>query len=547
MEKSSPSPQPSLIKGEGEGTENSQDSSKMNEISTVSARAGMVGSFTFISRFFGLARDSFIAYLLGTKQAADAFYVAFRIPNLLRRLLAEGNLTISFVPVFTEVNQKNPEEAKRVASATTTLLFLILLFITVLGVVFSATFVQLIAHGFSENPEKFALAASLTRITFPYILLVSLAALAMGILNSLKIFSAPAAAPIFMNLGIIAGGFLLGRSYHNPSYGLAWGVLLGGLLQIAVQIPALLRVGYFPKISFDFSNAYVRRIFKLMLPALYGSAVNQLNLVVITYFASRLEGAVSYLWYADRVMEFPLGVFAVSFATVILPQLSQHAANKNLTQFKETYVSGLRMIWFVNIPAMVGLIALAQLIIAVLFQHGSFDAVSTQKTAWALQCFAIGLPFISGTRITASAFYSLFDSKSPVMAANLAVVVNLVVGLTLFQFFGHVGLAIGVSCGSLFNFLMHLYDFQKKHIRLNFLELFPFVVKTLLAALGMGLLLYLLQHFLGIYFWDKKGMKVLFLLILVASGAFAYAGFAWVLGVEELKTVLGLVRRKLKF
>src|SRR5262245_43305887 len=434
-----------------------------SEIIEVSGRAGTVGFLTFLSRIFGLARDTLIAYLLGAREAADAFYVAFRIPNLLRRLLAEGCLTISFVPVFTEYLKKDRAEAKRVADYTFTLLSLLLLVITVIGVVFAAFFVRFTAFGFTEHPDKFALTVMLTRVTFPYIFLVSLGALAMGILNSLKHFTTPAASPILLNVGIILGALLISRYTSQPSLGLAIGVLVGGVLQILLQVPPLVRLGFLPKIAWNPRHPGVKKIVGLMLPSIYGSAVYQLNLFAITFLASFLAtGAVSWLWYAYRVMEFPLGVFAISLATVILPQLSDHAADRNMNQLKKTFREGLQMIYFVNLPATVGLIVLAEAIVSVLFQHGNFSAHSTEMTAQALQCFAVGLPFVSGTRVTASAFYAVQDSKTPVKAANWAVFVNVLAGLILLKPLGHRGLALGVGIGSFFNFVFHITHFRKK-------------------------------------------------------------------------------------
>ncbi len=520
---------------------------KKSEISQVSSRAGLVGLLTFISRFFGLARDSFIAYLLGAKEASDAFYVAFRIPNLLRRLLAEGNLTISFVPIFSEAYKKDPQLAKKVASYTFTLLACILIVITLLGVVFSSVIVGLIASGFKSDPAKFELTVLLTRITFPYILLVSLGALAMGILNSLKRFGAPAAAPIFMNVGIILGAFLFGKHVAHPSIALALGVILGGLLQILIQVPSLYRLGFLPRIAWNPQNEYVKKIFKLMIPAIYGSAVYQLNVVASNFMASFLAtGAVTYLWYADRVMEFPLGVFAISFATVILPQLTGHALDKNPEQFKSTFLSGLRMIYFINIPAMVGLICLSHLIIAVLFQHGRFDAYATEQTAKALMVFAIGLPFVSGTRITASAFFALQDSKSPVKAANIAVVVNICVGALLFQPLGHLGLALGVSTASIFNFFAHMYDFQKKNGRLGFAQAWPAILRIIGASVFMGLILISVEYFAWNMIYQSKFSKLMSLIALVGLGTLSYAAAASLFKIEEFEMFKGLLKRRLK-
>ncbi len=517
------------------------------EIVEVSSRAGMVGFYTFLSRIFGLARDTLIAYLLGAKEAADAFYVAFRIPNLLRRLLAEGCLTISFIPVFSEYLKKDKKEAKRVADYTFTLLSLLLFVLTLLGVVFAAFFVKFTAFGFTQDPQKYALTVELTRITFPYIFLVSLGALAMGILNSLKHFSTPAASPILLNVGIILGAFLLRHHTSQPSIALAIGVIMGGTLQILLQIPALVKLGFLPKISWNPQHPGVVKILKLMLPSIYGSAVYQLNLFAITFMASFLHtGSVSYLWYADRVMEFPLGVFAISFATVILPQLSDHAADKNLKQFKASFLEGLRMIYFINFPATVGLIVLANLIIAVLFQHGNFSEHSTLMTSQTLQCFALGLPFVSGTRITSSAFYALQNSKSPVRAANLAVFANIAMGAILLMPLGHKGLALGVAFGSFANFIMQMVDFRKKMGILGLKKLMGEVLKMLAASLGMGMILYLLQPFMRGYFRDSTGGRLSALILLIVFGVGLYFILARILRLQETDHFLSILKRKFK-
>ncbi len=517
------------------------------EIVTVSKKAGMVGFYTFLSRIFGLGRDTLIAYLLGAKEAADAFYVAFRIPNLLRRLLAEGALTISFIPVFTEYLRKDKKEAKKIADYTFTLLTIILFVITVIGVVFAAFFVKMTAFGFTEDPQKYALTVQLTRITFPYIFLVSLGALAMGILNSLKHFSTPAAAPILLNVGIILTAFLLRHHVAQPSTALAIGVIVGGTMQILLQIPSLYKLGFLPRFAWNPKHPGVVKIVKLLIPSIYGSAVYQLNLFAITFMASFLStGSVSYLWYADRVMEFPLGVFAISFATVILPQLSDHAADKNMTKFKSAFMDGLRMIYFINLPATVGLIVLAELIISVLFQHGSFNAESTLFTARALQCFAIGLPFVSASRITSSAFYALQDSKTPVRAANIAVFANIAMGAILLKPFGHMGLAMGVAFGSFANFLLQMHDFRKKMGNLGLKKILPSFVKMLLASAGMGAALYWLQPLMRASLGPAVFARLFALILLILIGVGVYASLAKILRIGEVEHFTKLLQRRIK-
>ncbi len=507
-------------------------------------RAGMVGLVTLLSRFFGLARDSAIAYVLGTRAAADAFYVAFRIPNLLRRLLAEGNLTMSFVPVFTESMKRSKQEAKDVVDITFSLLLILLSIVTVAGVLGAAFFVRMTALGFSEDPQKFELTVLLTRITFPYIFFVSLGALAMGILNARKRFLTPAFSPVLLNVGIIAGAALLARYFSTPSIGIAWGVIVGGVLQLLIQIPSLVKEGFFPRLNFNWRHPAVRKIAKLMLPSIYGSAVYQINLLAITFMASYLPtGAVSYLWYADRVIEFPLGVFAISLATVVLPTLSEHAADRDFVKMKQAFRRALSTVWLVNIPAAVGLAVLAEPIIAVLFYRGGFTQESTRLTAQTLQCFAVGLPFVSATRITTSAFYAVQNSKKPVIAANIAVVVNILAGLALIGPLQHRGLALGVSLGSVANFLLHIWDYRKEVGGLGLRKMLGSVIKMAAAALLMAAALWLVQHY-----WDWTFAPFMersfYLAALIAAGSAVYGVAVLILKPEGAAELLRRFRRR---
>ena len=426
-------------------------------------RTGVVAFFTFISRITGLIRDAAIAYAFGTQASADIFYVAFRIPNLLRSLLAEGSLTQAFVPVFTQTLKDDPKEAKKVVDIAFTLLLFILTAVVLFGISSSSLLVSWVAWGFRDSPEKLDLTVSLTRIVFPYIGMVSLMALAMGVLNSLKRFAAPAFAPILLNIGLIAGALVLTRYVDPPVYALAIGALVGGLLQLFCQVPSLYKTGMLPRLRFNFRHPAIRQIGRLMLPSVYGSAVYQINVFAITFFASFLPvGAVSYLWYAGRIMEFPLGVFAIALSTAILPSFADAAVERNRAQFKETLLFGIEMIGFINIPAAVGLYVLATPITVLLLHRGAFDAASAAQTASALQAFAIGLPFISGVRILVSAYYALRASKIPAMMATAAVVANIVFCLLLRGPLGHVGLALATTLSSAVNviglaFLMHRY------------------------------------------------------------------------------------------
>jgi len=503
----------------------------------------VVSFFTLISRMTGLLRDVAIAHAFGTRLVADAFFVAFRIPNLFRRLFAEGALTVSFVPNFTESLKKDREEARHVVDASFTLMTVLLVAVSLLGILLAPWFVRLTAWGFSKVPEKFELTVFLTRVLFPYLLLVSLAGLAMGVLNSLKHFGAPAASSIFMNLGIIAGALFFVQWCEPPVLGLAIGALLGGVLQLGIHFPYLWKFGFWPKIRWDPSHPMIKKIITMMLPSAYGAAVYQFNVIVITFLASFLpSGSVSYLWYADRVMEFPLGIFAISVATTILPTLADHAADKNEESFKETFRFGLRLILLITLPAAAGLIVLAEPITRILFQHGAFNVASTQATSSALIAFAIGLPFIAGVRVTANAFYSLHDSKTPVKVANLSVVLNLILCLLLMVPFKHIGLALAISLSSVFNFLMHGIDLRKKIGRLGLKQIFPTVGKAVLASLIMAAVMVILVHRVPL---EGNFVKQVFaLLFFIAVGAGLYFSSCWALRMEEIQALWVILQKR---
>ncbi|MFB0520190.1 MAG: murein biosynthesis integral membrane protein MurJ, partial [Desulfatiglandales bacterium] len=330
----------------------------MNENELVTRAAGIVGIFTFVSRILGLVRDILIANFFGSGMVADAFFVAFRIPNLLRRLFAEGSFSVSFIPVFTEYLQnRSREEAFLLARAVLTFLVLIVTVVTILGIIFAPLIVRVIAPGFGGMGEKYALTVLLTRIMFPYIFLVSLLALFMGILNSLKHFAGPAIAPVFLNLSMIAALLFVSPYMRTPTVGLATGVIAGGILQLALQVPFLIKKGLSFAPDWNPGHPALKKIGVLMLPTIFGSAIYQINQLVGTLLASLLrEGSVSYLYYADRLVQFPLGVFGIAISTAVLPSLSREAANGDLERLKGTLSHALRLTMFITIPAMIGLI-----------------------------------------------------------------------------------------------------------------------------------------------------------------------------------------------
>lgn len=458
--------------------------------------AGVVGFATLLSRILGYVRDMVIAYFFGTADAADAFFVAFRIPNLFRRLFAEGSLTVAFIPIFTGcVVQESKESAYEFANKVFTLLSIILVVFSCLGIVFSPFIVKIMAWGFIDEKDKFELTVLLTRIMFPYIFFISLVALCMGILNSLKHFAAPALAPVLLNLTMILSVIILMPYFSQPILTLAIGVILGGFLQLALQIPFLKKKGVNLKCKFNFSHPGLKKLAKLMLPAVLGAAVYQINIIIITMIASFLPaGSVSYLYYSDRIFQFPLALFGIALATAILPAMSDQVAQNKGEELKDTLSHGLRLILFITIPAMVGLCVLRIPIVRILFQRGAFAADATLLTAQALFWFTMGLWAVAGVRVVVNVFYALQDVWTPVKVALLSILFNLVMCLVLMNSMKHAGLALAVSLSSMLNLMTLLLILRMRLGRLGIKKVVFSLVKILLSSVVMGIVVHLAYH-----------------------------------------------------
>ena len=512
-----------------------------SERKNVSRAAGTVGSLTFLSRILGLARDMVLAGLFGTGMAADAFFVAFRIPNLLRRLFAEGSLTIAFIPVFTEyITIKNKKEAFELARAALTILALILTVVTLLGVIFSPWIVRAQAFGFGDSGIKYNLTVFLTRITFPYIFLISIVAFFMGVLNSLRHFAAPAAAPVFLNVGIIGAAYIISPNCNEPIVGIAIGVLIGGVLQIGIQIPWLIEEGFRFLPLWRPCHAGVKKIGLLMLPAIFGSAIYQFNQFMGTLLASFLAGgSVSWLYYADRLVQFPLGVFAIAISTAALPSLSTQVAKRELDQFGDTLSHALRLVIFIALPSTVGLIVLGRPIIRLFFERGAFDAYSTAMTNQALIFYSLGLLAFSGIRVVVSAFYALQDTKTPVRIAFVAMLANLSLSLWLMGPLKHGGLALALSLASSLQFCL-LAFFLSRKVCLGILR--PVLVsalKSAAASTAMGVGIYYGHSLFSI--GDSSFDALVKLACSVVIGATIYFCLARLLGCRELASVCDMI------
>ncbi|HRR42144.1 MAG TPA: murein biosynthesis integral membrane protein MurJ [Syntrophales bacterium] len=509
--------------------------------------AGVVGLATGLSRVFGYIRDMVVAHFFGAGMATDAFFVAFRIPNLLRRLLAEGSLTVSFVPVFMEyLKRKSREDALELANVSFTLLSIILVVISVAGVLLSPLIVTIMAPGFMKTPDKYALTVFLTRLMFPYIFFISLVALCMGILNSLRHFAAPALSPVVLNISMIAAALTLRPFFPEPITALAVGVIIGGILQLALQFPFLLKLGVRLKPDFRFNHPGVRKVGLLMLPAVFGAAVYQINIFISTLIASFLPGgSVSYLYYADRVVELPLGIFGIAIGTASLPSLSAQVARGEIEAMKKTLTFSLRLILFIAIPAMIALVALREPIISVLFQRGEFDAQSTALTAQALFYYSLGLWAFSGIRVVVSAFYSFQDTKTPVYVGIVALVVNTVFSIILMFPLKHGGLALATSIATAVNMITLSVILKRRIGRFLDREFYRSVSLSTVASLIMWAGIASIELFLP---WNEGApfMEKLSVLSLeIAAGLAVFLVSSYMLKSSELAAALEILRHRL--
>ena len=515
--------------------------------------AGIVGIAVACSRVLGLVRELVLAALFG-KFATDIFYTAFRIPNLLRDLFAEGALSTAFITTFSKkIATEGDESAWRLANKMATLTTVFMSLVTLVGVVFSPQLVHLIAPGFA--PEKSALTIQLTQIMFPFILLVSLAALVMGMLNAKNVFGMPAMASSFFNLGSIVAGVSLGW-WMDPHFGprslvgLSIGTLIGGLLQLVVQFPSLKEAGF--RLNFDFAwrDEGVRQILILMGPAVIAASAVQVNVMINSNFASQIpgDGPVSWLMWAFRLMQLPLGIFGVAVGTVTLPVVSRFAAVHDLGGVRTTLSHGMRLAFVLTVPCAVGLIFFAEPIISLLFQRGQFTYESTLQTAAALQFYAIGLVAYSCIKVLAPAFYALNRRNLPMLVSFFSIATNYVLN-QIFTFklhFGHRGLALSTSLVAVINFSI-LYVMMSRHIGgLESRTMFRNLGKLSLASVPMMVLCLSSQHWL---FAGLATMAFLPKLIAVFGtigvAAIVFGGTAALLRIEEIDDVIKMVRRKL--
>lgn len=520
--------------------------SSQDENHSIVKAAGVIGVATFSSRVLGFVRDMVLARLFGATPAADAFFVAFRIPSLLRELFAEGSMSAAFIPVFTEYRtMRTKQEAWELASAAFTTLLTVVTFVTVGGILAAPWLVQLLAPGFQEHPDKLALTTLLARVMFPYLLFVSLAALAMGILNSVRAFAAPAFSPLFLNLFIIGCALFVSPYLSEPIVGVAIGVVAGGAAQFAMQLPSLKLRGLLFGFRFAPGHPGLRRIGGLMAPSLIGLSVTQINLTVSTVLGSFFAGGPTYLFYGMRLIQFPLGIFGVALATAILPTLSAQAARGALDELRATFGFGLRMILFVMMPAMVGLIALRTPIVHLFFEHGTFTAQDTVETALAVLCYAVGLWAFGGVRIIVAAFYSLQDTRTPAISAGIAVAANILFSLVLMSPLGAAGLALATALAAMVNggilvavLNRRLGGIAWQAVGRSFLRVVAASVPIVVACWWVA----------GAQVWNHPAewaAKSVMLVVAIGLSVSGYLGSHALLRSDELDVVWNMVRRKL--
>ncbi|MFC1837355.1 murein biosynthesis integral membrane protein MurJ [Thermodesulfobacteriota bacterium] len=517
----------------------------------IASSASKVSIAVMCSRVLGLIREQAFAILFGAGFAFDSFVVAFRIPNLLRDLFGEGALSAAFVTVLSDYDETRGKEATwKLAGNVLVFITILLSFITLLGILFADRIVlALVDADFEKIPDKLALTHLLTMIMFPFLIFISLSSVVMGILNTKGRFFVPALASSFFNLGSIFGGvslaFLLGESGQPSIVGMAIGTLIGGMLQLGGQLPSLFRTDFKFKPHLDLRDPGLHRILKLMAPAVFGLAALQINIFINTYFASSLqEGSLSWLNYAFRFFQFPVGVFGVAISIAALPLLSRQAAAKDFSRLKETFTSSLTLAFSLTIPATVGLVLLADPIIRVIFEHGNFSSLDTHKTAEALRFYALGLFAYASVKVMVPVFYALDDTRYPVIGSFLAVGANICIVLLSISTLQHKAMALSISGAMTANFLFLGIILYRKLEGFSLSYLFSGLGKVITGALVMGIYLNLLGSVL--FAWTQQGFfnELAGLFIFVLSGAAIYGVALYLLKLNELTVLVNKISGK---
>jgi putative peptidoglycan lipid II flippase len=513
--------------------------------------ASIISVITVVSRILGYVRDQRLTLLLGTTGIADSFVLAYRIPNVLRRLVGEGSMTASFIPVFTDyMRNRSPEETWKFANRLFWTFSFVLAGLTVLGVIFSPLAVRFFSM-FGKNQIQVE-AVYLNRLMFPYILFIGMAALAMAILNCFHVFGLPAATPILLNISfIVFSTALVWKHFSSPAAALAVGVLVGGIFQFFLQVPQLVRRGMNFEFSVSFTDPGVRRVARLMVPGFLGIGIAQINLLVDTIFANAKrmpEGSLVSLYVADRVTELVLGGYAIAVATAILPMMAHQASAGDYEGMKRTFGFSLRIVSFITIPAAVGLVILREPIVQVLFQHGLFVAESTRLTARALLYYSMGLPAFAAVKLIVPAFYSTQDTSTPVRIGVITLVVNILLNL-LFVFyffpkFQNGGPALASALASYFNVLILFVVFRLRFGRLGTWEILGSMGKIAVCSAAMGVVCWTALRFSHFALITDFLTRLGVFSAIIAGATLVYLALAWLLRCDEIHEVYGIAFRR---
>ena len=501
--------------------------------SSVFRAAAKVGSWTMLSRILGFIRDIFIARLLGASPLADAFFVAFKLPNFFRRMFAEGTLTVALVPVLADERKKGEEDAHAYLNALAGLLLAALILFTIAGMILMPWLLYAFAPGFHDEPDRWQQALTLARIMFPYLALISLAAMSWAVLNAYRKFSVAAASPALLNIAIIFAAVVLAPLHDNPAEALAVGVILGGALQLAIQFPALKRIGWIPKPTWRPRMPAITQTMLLFGPAVLGIAAVQINILVGTILATLLPaGAVSYLYYADRIVQLPLALFGIAMGTALLPALSEHFANNRTAEAKQDLRQGLTWLTWIILPSMVGIMFLAEPIIRTLFEHGKFTALDAANTSHALQAYAVGLLVFCWARVLSTACFAGKDAKAPMKYAMYTVIMNIILAVILMQPLGYVGLALASALASFFNVGLLWMHLHQKHGAIFDVSNWKRMGSAALACTPMAAWLYYTPQLWA--FPSDKLMQFTWLTALIIGSMLTFFLSAWVLGERKL-------------
>lgn len=489
-------------------------------------------AMTFLSRILGFLRDMIVAHIFGATGMTDAFFVAFKIPNFMRRLFAEGAFSQAFVPVLAEYKQQRSHEDLQIfVNYIAGTLSGILCIVSVIGLSAAPLLIMLFSPGFPHDGSRFELASHMLRITFPYILFISLTAFAGGILNTHNRFAGPAFTPVFLNITIIIAAIYLAPYLAEPITALAWGVFAGGVVQLLFQYPFLKHINLVPRFKWRWCDSGVQRVLKLMLPAIFGVSVVQIGLLIDTMFASFLPtGSISWLYNSERLMMFPLGVFGVALSTVVLPHLAKKFADKSEKEYSYTMNWGIQSVLFLGVPAAIGLIMLAGPLLTSLFNYGKFNQFDVLMSRQSLIAYSVGVPFMMLVKVLASGFYARQDIKTPVKIAVLALLVNIVMNFVLISSLKHAGLALASSLAALTNCGLLLFVLVRRKIVLLNKSWWVFLGRIITAALVMWLVLHYLTSDLHAWFIWRWPIRFLHLFGLVIAGATSYLGVMVLLG-----------------